>query len=74
MRDPHFAAREAFITVEDEDFGALQMVNVTPRFSETPGAVNHTGPSVGAHTEEIYGELLGMGRAEIDALRAEGVV
>jgi formyl-CoA transferase len=74
MRDPHFVAREAFITVEDEDFGALQMVNVTPRFSETPGAVHHTGPSVGAHTEEIYSSLLGMSTGEIDALRAEGVI
>jgi crotonobetainyl-CoA:carnitine CoA-transferase CaiB-like acyl-CoA transferase len=74
MADPHFKAREAFIEVEDEDFGALSMVNVTPRFSETPGAVHHSGPHVGAHTEEVYGELLGMSRDEIEALRAEGVV
>jgi formyl-CoA transferase len=74
MADRHFAAREAFIEVEDEDFGPMRMVNVSPRFSETPGAVHHTGPHVGAHTEEIYGELLGMGAAEIEALRAEGVV
>jgi len=74
MADPHFAARQAFIEVEDPDFGPMTMVNVTPRLSETPGAINHTGPSVGAHTEEIYGELLGMSKADIDALRAEGVV
>jgi crotonobetainyl-CoA:carnitine CoA-transferase CaiB-like acyl-CoA transferase len=74
MRDPHFAAREAFITVADEDFGSLQMVNVTPRFSETPGAVHHTGPAVGAHTEEVYGRLLGMSHEQIEALRADGVI
>jgi crotonobetainyl-CoA:carnitine CoA-transferase CaiB-like acyl-CoA transferase len=74
MADPHFIAREAFIQVEDEDFGPLSMVNVTPRLSETPGAVHHTGPHVGAHTEEIYGELLGLSHDDIEALRAEGVV
>jgi formyl-CoA transferase len=74
MADPHFAAREAFIDVADPDFGTLRMVNVTPRLSETPGAVQHSGPHVGEHTEEIYGSLLGMGAEEIEALRAEGVV
>ncbi|HZS14429.1 MAG TPA: CoA transferase [Candidatus Dormibacteraeota bacterium] len=74
MNDPHFRARGAFITVDDPDFGPFQMVNVTPRLSETPGEIRHTGPSVGAHTEEVYGTLLGMSSAEIDALRAEGVI
>jgi len=74
LRDPHFAEREAFITVDDEDFGPMTMVAVTPKLSATPGEVRHSGPSIGAHTEEVYGELLGMSRDDIEALRAEGVV
>jgi crotonobetainyl-CoA:carnitine CoA-transferase CaiB-like acyl-CoA transferase len=36
--------------------------------------VQHSGPHVGEHTEEIYGSLLGISAEEIEALRAEGVV
>jgi crotonobetainyl-CoA:carnitine CoA-transferase CaiB-like acyl-CoA transferase len=47
---------------------------VVPKLSLTPGRVDHAGASLGRHTDEVLTDLLGMTRAEIDDLRAAGVV
>ena len=72
--DPHVAAREDIVVVEDPRVGPVPMPNVVPRFSETPGAVRHTGPALGEHNDDVYGDLLGIDEEERDALRAEGVI
>lgn len=73
--DPHFQAREAIIEVETDRFGPLKMQGVFPRMSATPGSVRRPAPSrVGQHNAEVYGELLGMTGAELDALAAQGVI
>ena len=54
--------------------GPVPMPNVVPRFSETPGAIRHTGPALGEHNDDVYGNLLGLDQAERDALRADGVI
>jgi succinyl-CoA---D-citramalate CoA-transferase len=74
LQDPHFAAREDVITVDDPDLGAVQMVGVVPKFSETPGVVSHAGPKLGAHNREIYGGWLGMDDAALSQLAEEGVL
>ena len=75
LADPHFAAREAIITVETERFGPLKMQNVVPRLSETPSSVRSPAPSiVGQHNAEIYGGLLGLAEAELEALAAAGAI
>ena len=62
--DPHFAARNAIVTVPHPDFGDLPMQNATPRLSETPGAVRTAGPALGEHNDEIWGGVLGLSDAE----------
>jgi crotonobetainyl-CoA:carnitine CoA-transferase CaiB-like acyl-CoA transferase len=71
--DPHFAARETFTAVQDPEIGSIRLVNVVPRFSETPGRVRTTGPALGAHNEEIYGAL-GLDAGELEALRRDGII
>ncbi|AGZ41794.1 CaiB/BaiF CoA transferase family protein [Actinoplanes friuliensis] len=72
--DPHFAAREAIVTVPHPDFGELPMQNATPRLSETPGAVRTAGPALGEHNTEIYGGLIGLDETEQARLRAAGII
>jgi crotonobetainyl-CoA:carnitine CoA-transferase CaiB-like acyl-CoA transferase len=44
-----------------------------PRFSETPVSVRSAGPSLGQHNDQTYGAL-GLTHAEIERLRAAGVI
>ena len=74
MVDPQFAHRGAIISVPDAELGPLAMVRPTPILSETPGEVRHAGPALGADNDAIYKGLLGKSQAELDALRAEGVI
>lgn len=60
LRDPHFAARDALVTVPDEELGEVTMQGVFPKLSETPGSVRRGAPlTVGQDTEEILERWLG---------------
>jgi formyl-CoA transferase len=72
--DPHFAAREAIVSVPHPDFGELPMQNAVPKLSETPGAVRSAGPALGEHNDEIYGGLLGLDGDERARLRADRII
>ncbi|CAN5491575.1 MAG: CaiB/BaiF CoA transferase family protein [Rubrobacteraceae bacterium] len=73
MADPHYAARENIVEVEDPEIGNIPMQNVVPKLSETPGEVRSTGPSLGEHNGEVYGKLLGLSGEEISAMEYRGV-
>jgi crotonobetainyl-CoA:carnitine CoA-transferase CaiB-like acyl-CoA transferase len=45
-----------------------------PHFSDDTGAIRWTGPPIGAHTDEILRDDLGLSADEISKLREEGVV
>jgi formyl-CoA transferase len=61
--------------VEDPLFGReILHPGIVPHIPDDPGAVRWAGPPIGAHTDEVIGELLGLQPAEIAALREEGVV
>jgi succinyl-CoA---D-citramalate CoA-transferase len=74
VEDPHYAARENVVTVEDPEMGPFPMQNVVPRLNETPGKVRWTGPTLGQHNDEVYGEVLGLSEEEREALRERGVI
>jgi crotonobetainyl-CoA:carnitine CoA-transferase CaiB-like acyl-CoA transferase len=74
VEDPHYAARENIVEVEDPEIGAFPMQNVVPRLSRTPGRVRRTGPRLGEHNDEVYGEVLGLGEQERDELRERGII
>jgi crotonobetainyl-CoA:carnitine CoA-transferase CaiB-like acyl-CoA transferase len=73
--DPQFRSRGMVREVEDPTFGrAVLHPGIVPHVSDNPGAVRWPGPPVGAHTQEVLGEFLGLGDTEVDALRKENVL
>ena len=72
--NPHFLDRDDIIEVDDPELGRTRMLGVVPKFSETPGAVEHAGPRLGEHNYQIYGGWLGMNESEVDGLAQKGVI
>ena len=61
LTDPHFAAREALVTVPDAELGEIRMQGVFPKLSATPGSVRRPAPlTVGQDTSEILERWLGQ--------------
>ncbi|HRC85696.1 MAG TPA: CaiB/BaiF CoA-transferase family protein, partial [Thermoanaerobaculia bacterium] len=73
FRDPHFQERGLFETVETPE-GPLKVPALAPKLSATPGATEWGGSELGAHTEEVLRELVGLSAEEIERLRGEGVI
>jgi formyl-CoA transferase len=74
LEDPHFAAREAIVTVQHPELGELKMQNVVPKLSETPGAIRSVSPKLGEHNEAIYGGMLGMDHERRAALKKAAII
>ena len=74
FEDPQYAARGNILRVTDKRVGELAIPNLVPRLSDTPGEVRSLGPELGEHNDEIYRGLLGLEAAEIERLKAEGVI
>lgn len=74
LSDPHFAVRQAIVATEHPAFGRLRMQNVAPRLSATPSSIRSPAPELGQHNEDVYGGLLGLATAQLDALRTRGVI
>ena len=74
VEDPHYLEREDIIEIDDPDLGHTQMLGIVPKFSETPGSVEHAGPSLGEHNTQVYGEWLGFDAQELARLEQLGVI
>ncbi|PYN54836.1 MAG: formyl-CoA transferase, partial [Candidatus Rokuibacteriota bacterium] len=75
FEDEQVRAREDILELPVPGLGTLAMPGVIPRLTLTPGRVEHAGPArPGEHNEEIYGERLGIPPAELERLRAHGVI
>lgn len=63
LADPHFAARDALVTVPDAELGEIRMQGVFPKLSTTPGSVRRPAPlTVGQDGPEILERWLGRER------------
>jgi crotonobetainyl-CoA:carnitine CoA-transferase CaiB-like acyl-CoA transferase len=73
LSDPQLAAIGAIATLDDDELGPIRMTGVTSRLSETPGEIVYAGGPHGRDTAAVLGEL-GVDTAELERLRASGVV
>jgi crotonobetainyl-CoA:carnitine CoA-transferase CaiB-like acyl-CoA transferase len=74
LQDPQLAAREMIETVEHATAGALRVLGVPIKLSDTPGAIRTAPPALGQHTAQILREDCGLSGGEIEELRSDGAV
>ena len=74
FEDPHYAARENIVAVEDSELGTIRMQGIVPKLRDAPGAVRRAGPALGQHNAEVYEELLELSADEISTLKEKGIV
>lgn len=73
--DPHVLARGMVISMQHEGVGGpIPLIANPVKLSATPPDYRIAPPTLGAHTELVLHELLGLPEAEIAELRARGVV
>jgi crotonobetainyl-CoA:carnitine CoA-transferase CaiB-like acyl-CoA transferase len=71
--DPHVQARQAIIELPDPDLGHVAAPCVVPRFSNHKAATPRSGPGLGEHNCQVYGEL-GISPEELARLKTLGVI
>ena len=72
LQDEHLEAREMIQSIEHSAAGALRVLGVPMKLSDTPGAVRTPPPVLGEHTDKVLSGDLGMDRAQINAMRETG--
>ncbi len=74
LTDPHLRAREMIVELLHDTLGPIPVPGVPFKLSESPGHVQHLGPDLGQHNDQIYRGLLGFSDEEIGHLQAAGVI
>ena len=72
--DPQLQARDMLPTVTHSRTGPLAQVGSPLKLSETPTAVRTPPPCLGADTVRVLTDDLGLTDAQVDSLRADGVI
>ncbi len=71
---PHAVARDMVTEVEHPTAGAVKMLGIPFRFSDTPPSIRRAPPLLGQHTEAVLREELGFSDARIAELRKEKII
>ncbi len=73
--DPHLRERRTIVTVAEPDGKERVAVKVPMRLSKCEQIGIHRGtPKLGEHEDYVYGELLGLSRAERQSLEADEII
>jgi crotonobetainyl-CoA:carnitine CoA-transferase CaiB-like acyl-CoA transferase len=76
--DPQLVALAWLTELDATDFGRWPVAAPSVRMSETPqhagGQVGRGAPTYGEHNYEVYEELLGLSRDDVDELAAEDAI
>jgi len=74
LDNPHTAARSMVESVEHPSIGALKMLGIPFKFSDTACSVRRPPPLLGEHNDEILSGELGYDKKAIEQLRRDKVI
>lgn len=72
--DPHVRSTGMFVDIPDADLGSVALQAPLWRMSDSPGSIRHPGRALGADTERILLEEVGLTLEQVRALRAAKVI
>lgn len=72
--DPQVEARAMVEHVAHATLGPLRVLGTPLKLSETPASIRSAPPTLGQHTASVLIEELQLSQADVDNLRAQGVV
>lgn len=74
FNDEHYRERDALVNVEDEELGEAVVQGVVPKFSKTPGRIDHLGPKKGEYNQDVLGSELGYSKEKLSKLRENDII
>lgn len=74
LEDPQIAARGMIVPLVHPTAGDIAVLGTPLKMSATPADVRTPPPLLGEHTDAILGNDVGLGKEEIERLRADGVI
>jgi crotonobetainyl-CoA:carnitine CoA-transferase CaiB-like acyl-CoA transferase len=74
LEDPQLDARQMIETVDHITAGAVRVLGVPIKLSDTPGAVRAAPPALGQHTHRILEDECAMTARQIEELRKVGAI
>lgn len=74
LGDAQLSSRGFFVPVERAVIGTHLYPGAAAHFSETPLVPDRPAPLLGEHNRKVFGEILGMSDAEIEALERDKII
>jgi crotonobetainyl-CoA:carnitine CoA-transferase CaiB-like acyl-CoA transferase len=74
FEDEHYQERGNILEVEDQDLGEVTTTGPVPKFSRTPGRIEHLAPDHGEHNEEVFVDELGLAEEQYRNYQTNGVI
>jgi len=74
FNNAHNEKRGVFTEIEHPVSGKRKVTSIPVKFSETPARVNDPSPSLGEHNYDVFSDILGYTKEQIDKLVEKGIL
>jgi succinate--hydroxymethylglutarate CoA-transferase len=74
LNHDHTKARNMVVELNHEQCGPIKLVNTPVKYSHSTPGIRSAPPTLGQHTDEVLGSLLGLDSSDISALKVKGAV
>lgn len=74
VNNPQIRHREAVVYRDYPGVGKVALPGIIIKMSKTKGEIKRVPPTLGQHNFEVFGEMLGLSREEVEKLIRDGVI